>query len=115
EQFDAKAKETRAQAETAMIDHLKAAKENIDRKLQELKYDAREPPREGHEQNRGRGGEVLRPPSISAAPNSKALRRNGRQRTRSTKTVQSGPLVRQGGLPRTANTDESCRRSRHQE
>ena len=37
EQFEAKAKDKRAQAETAAIDHLKAVKENIDRRLQDLK------------------------------------------------------------------------------
>jgi F0F1-type ATP synthase membrane subunit b/b' len=37
EQFEAKAKDTRAQAETAAVNHLKALKENIDRKLQDLK------------------------------------------------------------------------------
>lgn len=37
EQFEAKAKDTRAQAEAAAINRLKPVKENIDRKLQDLK------------------------------------------------------------------------------
>ena len=37
QQFETTAKEKRAQAETAAINHLKAVKENIDRKLQDLK------------------------------------------------------------------------------
>ena len=37
EQFEATAKEKRAQVETAAIGHLKAMKEDLDRKLQELK------------------------------------------------------------------------------
>ncbi len=36
EQFEAKAKEKRAQAETVAVNQLKAVKENIDRKLKDL-------------------------------------------------------------------------------
>ena len=37
EQFEAKARDKKAQGETAAIDSLKTAKQNIDRKLQDLK------------------------------------------------------------------------------